>query len=125
MSLKEILNQPEGRRLEFKVELPEHSSLAKTVVAFANDAGGELYIGVADDPLRSTLFHYAKVECARFKGVSTKDFIDQKSITTNIAAQAEEAYNFVLRHINKGATVEGVYTVSRWEYPVKAIREDS
>lgn len=33
------------------------------------------------------------------------------------------AYNFVLRHINKGATVEGVYTVSRWEYPVKAIRE--
>ena len=29
----------------------------------------------------------------------------------------------MLRHINKGATVEGVYTVSRWEYPVKAIRE--
>lgn len=47
----------------------------------------------------------------------------KKSITTNIATQAEEAYNFVLRHINKGATVEGVYTVSRWEYPVKAIRE--
>ena len=37
--------------------------------------------------------------------------------------QAEEAYNFVLRHINKSATVEGIYTVSRWEYPVKAIRE--
>jgi len=32
-------------------------------------------------------------------------------------------FNFVLRHINKGATVEGVYTVSRWEYPVTAIRE--
>ncbi|MCB5172112.1 hypothetical protein LGV59_11545 [Bacteroides fragilis] len=29
----------------------------------------------------------------------------------------------MLRHINKGASVEGVYTVSRWEYPVKAIRE--
>lgn len=77
----------------------------------------------SDDPLRNSLFHYAKVECARFKGVSIDDFIDQKSITTNIATQAEEAYNFVLRHINKGATVEGVYTVSRWEYPVKAIRE--
>ena len=280
MNIKEILNQPEGRRLEFKAELPENSDLAKTVVAFANDAGGDLYIGVADDPrevvgldeeklmaiegkisniifdrcypailpeikfisegnkhliqvtifrgstppyylkekgklqgtfirvgstnrladeaiisdlerrrrnisfdsevisdkpinelnidgfktifkekadeelsdqvlrkldlvkhmqgaeyptnalilfsddpLRNSLFHYAKVECARFKGVSTEEFIDQKSITTNIATQAEEAYNFVLRHINKGATVEGVYTVSRWEYPVKAIRE--
>ena len=77
----------------------------------------------SDDPLRTSLFHYAKVECARFKGISSEEFIDQKSITTNIATQAEEAYNFVLRHINKGATVEGIYTVSRWEYPVKALRE--
>lgn len=73
--------------------------------------------------MRNSLFHYSKVECARFKGVSSEEFIDQKSITTNISTQAEEAYNFVLRHINKGATVEGVYTISRWEYPVKAIRE--
>ena len=280
MNIKEILSQPEGRRLEFKAELPVHSDLAKIVVAFANDAGGDLYIGVADDPrevvgldedklmtieekvsniifdccypailpeikfisvedkhliqvtvfrgstppyylkekgklqgtfirvgstnrladetliselerrkrnisfdseiipdkpatelnidsfkaifkektgeeiseqtlkkldlvkkvqgveyptnalilfsddpLRTSLFHYAKVECARFKGISSEEFIDQKSITTNIATQAEEAYNFVLRHINKGATVEGIYTVSRWEYPVKALRE--
>ena len=280
MNIKEILSQPEGRRLEFKAELPVHSDLAKIVVAFANDAGGDLYIGVADDPrevvgldedklmtieekvsniifdccypailpeikfisvedkhliqvtvfrgstppyylkekgklqgtfirvgstnrladetliselerrkrnisfdseiipdkpatelnidsfkaifkektgeeiseqtlkkldlvkkvqgveyptnalilfsddpLRTSLFHYAKAECARFKGISSEEFIDQKSITTNIATQAEEAYNFVLRHINKGATVEGIYTVSRWEYPVKALRE--
>ena len=280
MNIKEILSQPEGRRLEFKAELPVHSDLAKIVVAFANDAGGDLYIGVADDPrevvgldedklmtieekvsniifdccypailpeikfisvedkhlvqvtvfrgstppyylkekgklqgtfirvgstnrladetliselerrkrnisfdseiipdkpatelnidsfkaifkektgeeiseqtlkkldlvkkvqgveyptnalilfsddpLRTSLFHYAKVECARFKGISSEEFIDQKSITTNISTQAEEAYNFVLRHINKGATVEGIYTVSRWEYPVKALRE--
>ena len=44
----------------------------------------------SDDPLRNSLFHYAKVECARFKGVTTEDFIDQKSITTNIATQAEK-----------------------------------
>lgn len=50
MNIKEILNQPEGRRLEFKAKLPENSDLAKTMVAFANDAGGDLYIGVADDP---------------------------------------------------------------------------
>lgn len=77
----------------------------------------------SDDSLRSSLFHSAKVECARFKGLSSEEFIDQKSIVSNIATQAEEAYHFVLRHINKGAIVEGVYTVSRWEYPVKAIRE--
>jgi predicted HTH transcriptional regulator len=77
----------------------------------------------SDDALRNALFHYAKVECARFKGTQSEEFIDQKSIYSNIATQAEEAYNFVLRHINKGATVEGVYTVSRWEYPIKAVRE--
>ncbi|MDR2233224.1 MAG: putative DNA binding domain-containing protein [Tannerella sp.] len=77
----------------------------------------------SDDELRNSFFHFAKVECARFKGQSPDEFIDRKSITSNIAAQAEEAYNFVLRHINEGATVEGVYTVSKWEYPVKAVRE--
>jgi predicted HTH transcriptional regulator len=280
MNIKDIIKQPEGRRLEFKAELPENADLAKTIVAFANDAGGELYIGVAnnpreilgltedelvtieekvsniiydrcypaimpdikflteddkhliqvsvfrgstppyylkdkgklqgtyirvgssnrqadetiiaelerrkrnisfdselvlekpigelnidnfksvfkaktgedidlqtlkkleltkemrgveyptnalvlfsDDELRNSMFHYAKVECARFKGTRSEEFIDQKSIYTNIATQAEETYNFVLRHVNKGATVEGVYTISRWEYPVKAVRE--
>ena len=280
MHIKEIIKQPEGRRLEFKEILPEHADLAKTVIAFANDAGGELYIGIqnnpreiiglleedlmkieeqvsniifdrcypailpditflteedkhiirvtvhrgsalpyyqkdkgklkgayirvgssnrladeeiiaelerrrrnvsfdselimdkpveelnienfkseyqdktgeildeqtlrkleliknvneteyptnalilfSDDVLRRSMFHFAKVECARFKGISSEEFIDQKSIFSNIAIQAEEAYNFVLRHINKGAVVEGVYTVFHWEYPVKAIRE--
>jgi len=50
MNLEEILNQPEGRRLEFKEALPENSDLAKTIVAFANDAGGDLFIGVVDNP---------------------------------------------------------------------------
>jgi len=77
----------------------------------------------SDSAKRKELFPYAKIECARFKGVNTDEFIDQKTIDVNIALQAEAAYEFVLRHINKGATVEGVYTTSHWEYPIKAIRE--
>lgn len=280
MDIKDLITQPEGRRLEFKGKLPTNSDIAKTIVAFANDAGGEIYIGIndkprqivglpedslpqieeqisnlifdrcyptilpeisflteddkhlikiiiykgsmppyylkdkgrlngtyirvgstnkladgsiitelerkrrnisydseivtdksveelnidgfkqlykekageelnaqvlrklelvkkeqnkeyptkalilfSDDDLRKSMFPNAKVECARFKGISTEDFIDQKSITSQISAQAEQAYDFVLRHINKGATVKGVYTVSRWEYPIKAVRE--
>lgn len=278
--LKQIIHQPEGRRLEFKVQLSENSDIAKTVVAFANDAGGDIFFGIADEPrevvgldsnslmeieeqisniiydrcypailpeikflsvddkqllqvsvfrgstppyyikeqgklkgtyirvgstnrkadieiiselerkkrnisfdseivpeksadklnldslkevykektgeifdtqvlrkldlvkeeqgveyptnalllisddtLRNTIFHFAKVECARFKGTTSDIFIDRKSITTNIVLQAEEAYKFVLRNINEGAKVEGVYTIGRWEYPIKAIRE--
>ena len=50
MSLKTIIKQPEGRRLEFKEVLPENAELANTIIAFANDAGGELYIGVQNNP---------------------------------------------------------------------------
>jgi ATP-dependent DNA helicase RecG len=35
-----ILTQPEGRKLEFKVELPVKAELVRTMVAFSNDAGG-------------------------------------------------------------------------------------
>ena len=48
--LSDILQQPEGRRLEFKESLPANTELAKTIIAFANDAGGELYVGIKDNP---------------------------------------------------------------------------
>jgi len=50
MKIDEILQLTEGRRLEFKKTLPSKADLAKTVIAFANDAGGELFIGVCDTP---------------------------------------------------------------------------
>ncbi len=81
------------------------------------------FILFSEDAVKKELFPYAKIECARFKGTSSDVFIDQKTIDVNISAQAELAYDFVLRQINQGATVKGVYTESRWEYPVKAIRE--
>ena len=38
MKITELIYQPEGRRLEFKESLPTVADLAKTIVAFANDA---------------------------------------------------------------------------------------
>jgi len=48
--ISEIIKQPEGRRLEFKEQLPSNADLARTIVAFANDAGGEFYIGIKNNP---------------------------------------------------------------------------
>lgn len=50
MNIKTIITQSEGRRLEFKETMPTRSDLAKTVVAFANDAGGDIFIGIRDNP---------------------------------------------------------------------------
>lgn len=48
--LSETLSQPESRKLEFKETLPAKADLAKTIISFANDAGGELYLGIKDNP---------------------------------------------------------------------------
>ncbi len=44
-----LINQPEGKTLEFKRDLSSPKPLLKTLVAFANTAGGKLIIGVTDD----------------------------------------------------------------------------
>ena len=50
MKIEEILKQPEGKTLEFKKGIPKNrQNLLKTVVAFANGAGGNIYVGVNDD----------------------------------------------------------------------------
>ena len=43
-----LLQQPEGKTLEFKRDLSSPQNALKTLVAFANSAGGKLVIGVDD-----------------------------------------------------------------------------
>jgi ATP-dependent DNA helicase RecG len=46
--LEELLTQPEGKTLEFKRDLSARDGILKTLIAFANGAGGTLIIGVED-----------------------------------------------------------------------------
>ena len=78
---------------------------------------------LSDDAQKSACFPYAKIECGRFKGTTVDTFIDRKTLDGNLLDQAEQAYEFVLRHINQAAVTEGMYTRTRWQYPIKAIRE--
>ena len=48
MSLQNAIQNGEGKNLEYKVELPKSSTLAKTIIAFSNTGGGKLIIGVND-----------------------------------------------------------------------------
>ncbi len=49
MTLEELLQQPEGKTLEFKRDLSSIEPIMKTLVAFANTSGGSLIIGVDDN----------------------------------------------------------------------------
>jgi ATP-dependent DNA helicase RecG len=48
MDLVEILKRPEGKSLELKRDLSSPQNVLKTIVAFANTAGGVLLLGVED-----------------------------------------------------------------------------
>lgn len=43
-----MFNEREGRQLEFKQELSSYAKVVKTVVAFSNDIGGRIIIGIED-----------------------------------------------------------------------------
>lgn len=66
---------------------------------------------------------YAKIQCALFKGAVRDIFIDRKEFTGPIYEQLEEAYQFVLRHINMGVEINGMYRNDLFELPVSAVRE--
>lgn len=48
MDLLALLRQPEGKRLEFKRDLSSPDGVLRSVVAFANTAGGTVLIGIED-----------------------------------------------------------------------------
>ena len=66
---------------------------------------------------------YIKIQCALFKGTKKVDFIDRKEFRGPVQEQIEQAHQFVLRHTNKGAVIEGLYRQDVYELPVSSIRE--
>jgi predicted HTH transcriptional regulator len=65
----------------------------------------------------------AKIQCALFKGKTRDIFIDKKEFNGPIYEQVDDAYHFVLRHIDIGAEIEGEYRKDVYELPISAIRE--
>lgn len=66
---------------------------------------------------------FAKVQCALFKGITRSFFIDKREFEGSLYSQIEEAYQFILKHINLGAEIDGIIRKDIYELPVRAIRE--
>lgn len=49
MNIRRLILQGEGTTLDFKKTISNNEKIAKSLVAFANNRGGQLLIGVADD----------------------------------------------------------------------------
>lgn len=71
MNIKKLILQGEGTTLDFKKTITNNEKIAKSLVAFANNKGGKLLIGVADD--------------GTIKGVKSED--EEKYMITRSAHQ--------------------------------------
>ncbi len=85
--------------------------------------GRNLYPTHAFNLLTDNKNKHAKVQCALFKGTTRDVFIDQKEFNGPIYEQIDDAYQFVLRHIDLGAEIDGIYRSDSYELPITAIRE--
>lgn len=65
---------------------------------------------------------HAKIQCALFKGTERDEFIDRKEFIGPIYQQIDDAYRFVLRHINKSAEINGIVRRDIYELPIRAVR---
>ncbi|MDO4285097.1 MAG: putative DNA binding domain-containing protein [Eubacteriales bacterium] len=68
-------------------------------------------------------FPDAVIQCAVFKGTVRDIFITRKEFSGAIYEQIENAYHFVLQHIDLGSRIEGIARRDYYELPVKTIRE--
>ena len=73
--------------------------------------------------LTDNTFPFAKIQCALFKGTERVVFIDKRDFEGPLYEQIEEAYEFVLKHINLGAEINGLVRTDAYEIPTEAIRE--
>ena len=85
--------------------------------------GRNLYPTHAFDLLTDNNNKAAKIQCALFKGKTRDIFIDRKEFDGPIYEQVDDAYNFVLRHIDMGAQIDGEYRKDVYELPISAVRE--
>lgn len=84
---------------------------------------GKLYPTIAFDLLTTNTQRFARIQCGAFKGTDKVVFLDKREFGGSIQSQIEEAYRFVLKHINLGARVDGLFRRERYELPPAAIRE--
>ena len=65
----------------------------------------------------------SRIQCARFRGTMRADFLDKKDYEGPLCKQIDDAYKFVLNHLNMAIEINGVVHDEKYELPPKAIRE--
>lgn len=93
----------------------------KTIVAFANTAGGVIVIGREDN--RERYFPDARVSCALFAGTDKVNFLDRVDVEGGVFQALREVPKFVRRNSRLAAQIESIRRRDIPAYSEIALRE--
>ena len=103
MNIQTKIQQPEGRRLEFKEVMPTNAELAKTIVSFANDAGGELFIGIKNNPRAISGLQFSQLDTIENQISNIVNDQCTPNILPEISFIEESGKHMIRVYIHKGS----------------------
>lgn len=69
------------------------------------------------------LMSYATIQCARFKGLDEREYLDEAEFSGHLIRQIEDAIIFTKKHIQKRMIIKGTKRIEQYEYPPSVLRE--
>ncbi|MFO7992029.1 MAG: helix-turn-helix domain-containing protein [Thermoplasmata archaeon] len=112
------------RERNFRVDYDSiDEALKKLDLLEDNNLTNACILMFAEEPQR--FFLQSETKCGRFKGTTTKEFIDMAEFSEPVHEQVDSAEKFVMKNIRKAAWIEPgkVERQEKWEYPLDAVRE--
>ncbi|NGX59343.1 MAG: hypothetical protein KR126chlam3_00494 [Chlamydiae bacterium] len=126
--MKEDIDYELGKELFSKVSkkfTPQNAKSIELLVSYQGhevpSVGGMLLFGKSEK--RNEVFPNAMIRCARFKGKSKVNFIDQLDVYESLPLAAEIVLGFVRKHSMVGYEIESVRRKEVFEYPPQVVRE--
>ncbi len=127
-ALKEDIDYELGKELFSKVSkkfTPQNAKSIELLVSYQGhevpSVGGMLLFGKSEK--RNEIFPNAMIRCARFKGKSKVNFIDQLDVYESLPLAVEIVLGFVRKHSMVGYEIESVRRKEVFEYPPQVVRE--
>ncbi|MCK4428980.1 MAG: hypothetical protein KAU95_01285, partial [Candidatus Aenigmarchaeota archaeon] len=109
------------RNFDVEIETPVREVLTRLKLLKEGKLTNAAVLLFGEKPQK--FFLQSKIRCARFKGVTSTDFIDMKIIEGTLFDLLDSTEKFILSHIKKAAKIVMLKREEVWEYPPDAIRE--
>jgi predicted HTH transcriptional regulator len=100
-------------------ELKQLGLLTESVGTIHPTIGG--YLLFSENP--EDEFPQIVVRCARFKGTTMEETIDESELAEPLIYLPDEMMKFFKKHVNRGSKIGEIYREEFYEYPKVAIRE--